>query len=71
VLLTADVDPFAASEDLRQTMQRMLDDVVGNYPDGSPSGAWWVPARFGGGAPTPAEADEHLAERHRFHRPAR
>lgn len=65
------VDPVAASEDLRQTMQTMLDEVVRNYPDGTPPGAWWVPARFGGGAPTPAEADQHLAERHRFHRPTR
>lgn len=64
-----DVDAVGASEDLRQTMQQMLDDVIVGYPDGTPRGAWWVPARFGGGAPTTSEADQHLAERHQFHRP--
>jgi len=68
VMLAPDVDPFAVSEDLRQTMQAVLDQVITSYSDGTPAGAWWVPARFGGGAPTPTEADQHLAERHRFHR---
>lgn len=66
--LAPDVDPTAASADLRAQMQVMLDEVVLGYPDGTPAGAWWVPARFGGSAPTPAEADRHLAARHRFHR---
>jgi hypothetical protein len=32
-------------------MQLLLDEVQRGYEDGTPAGAWWVPARLGGGAP--------------------
>lgn len=41
---------------LRETMQTLLLEVQDRYDD-QPAGAYWVPARLGGGAPTLAEAD--------------
>ncbi|GAA5047115.1 lysophospholipid acyltransferase family protein [Nocardia callitridis] len=40
---------------LRSTMQELLEDLQRDYVH--ESGAYWVPARLGGGAPTLAEAD--------------
>ncbi len=53
-----DVEALTAA--LRDRMATMLDEVQRSYPDGTPQGAWWVPARLGGGAPAPAEADAFL-----------
>jgi 1-acyl-sn-glycerol-3-phosphate acyltransferase len=50
-----DEDPAEATERLREAMTRLLDEVQREYPDGTPAGAWWVPARLGGGAPDHAE----------------
>ena len=44
------------ADHLRSTMQSMLADVQERYGE-HPAGAYWVPARLGGGAPTMAEAD--------------
>lgn len=55
-----DEDPRAVTVVLRERMQAMFDHAVTTYPDGTPSGRWWVPARFGGGAPTPEDADAYL-----------
>lgn len=52
--------PKAVTAALREDMAAMFDRIVSTYPDGTPAGAWWVPARFGGGAPTPHEADRYL-----------
>lgn len=41
---------------LRTAMTTMLHEVQQLYPH--PAGAWWVPQRIGGGAPTAAEADQ-------------
>jgi len=41
---------------LRSAMTTMLHEVQELYPH--PAGAWWVPHRIGGGAPTPAEAGQ-------------
>lgn len=38
---------------LRRATRELLHDVQERYPDGAPSGVWWVPARLGGGAPPP------------------
>ena len=46
-----DDDPVAVTAELRQEMETLLDQVQRSYPDGMPAGAWWVPARLGGGAP--------------------
>ena len=40
---------------LRTRMQQLLDQVQESYPE-HPAGAFWLPNRLGGGAPTPAEA---------------
>ena len=51
-----DVD--AETAELRAIMQRMLDEVIAEYPEAEKRpGSWWIPARFGGGAPTLEEAD--------------
>ncbi|OBG04863.1 lysophospholipid acyltransferase family protein [Mycolicibacter sinensis] len=66
--------PMAASGDveattaaLRDTMAVMLDQAQREYPH--PAGAYWVPRRLGGGAPTMAEGlamrETELAERDR------
>jgi 1-acyl-sn-glycerol-3-phosphate acyltransferase len=64
--VTADDDPVAATAVLRSTMAEMLDDTIRAYPE-QPPGAWWLPAAYGGSAPTPQEADrmdrEELARR--------
>ncbi|MCG5432985.1 1-acyl-sn-glycerol-3-phosphate acyltransferase [Mycobacterium sp. MYCO198283] len=41
---------------LREAMTELLQVVQYDYP--KPAGAWWVPARLGGGAPTLQEARE-------------
>ncbi|GAA4816783.1 lysophospholipid acyltransferase family protein [Nocardioides caeni] len=47
------------TQQLRATMQRMLDEVIANYPESEKQpGSWWIPARFGGSAPTPEKAAE-------------
>lgn len=51
------VDPDALTDDLRARLTDLLDQTVARYPD-TPPGAWWVPARLGGGAPTLEEAAE-------------
>lgn len=52
---------------LRASMTTLLHEVQEQYPH--PAGAWWVPRRLGGAAPTPDEAtrrdQEELAERAR------
>lgn len=51
ILVPPDADPLAATEELREVMRRLLDEEIAAYPDGTPAGAPWVPARLGGGAP--------------------
>lgn len=48
-----DADPAEVTATLHERMTAMLHDVQERYPDGAPSGAWWVPARLSGGAPAP------------------
>jgi 1-acyl-sn-glycerol-3-phosphate acyltransferase len=48
-----DDDVAAATTRLRDAMRELLHEVQRDYPDGAPAGAWWVPARLGGGAPPP------------------
>jgi 1-acyl-sn-glycerol-3-phosphate acyltransferase len=56
-------NPLADTVQLRTVMSSMLDEVIAEYPaDEQPPGAWWVPARHGGGAPTLAEAAQLDAE---------
>lgn len=56
--ITPTGDIAADTATLRTAMQEMLDQVIAEYPeDEKQPGSWWTPARFGGGAPTPEEAD--------------
>lgn len=57
-------DPTMLTEQLRGTLQSLLDDVQREYPlDGT--GKWWQPAHLGGSAPTPEAAATVEAERQR------
>ncbi|MBI1349681.1 MAG: 1-acyl-sn-glycerol-3-phosphate acyltransferase [Actinomycetales bacterium] len=51
------VDPDLLTDQLRERLRDLLDETVARYP-ATPPGAWWVPARLGGGAPTLEEAAE-------------
>ena len=60
-------DPVAETAELRSRMDGMLEEVVTSYPAlEQPPGSWWVPARFGGSAPTPEEAERMDAEEKRL-----
>ena len=48
-------DAVADTAWLRTAMSGLLDQAIRGYPQHEP-GAWWVPARYGGSAPTVAEA---------------
>ena len=64
-------DPVAETLDLHDAMSSMLDRTILAYPaDEQPPGSWWLPARYGGSAPTLEEAAE-LDERERLERARR
>jgi 1-acyl-sn-glycerol-3-phosphate acyltransferase len=56
ITVTRRDDATEATEHLRTTMAGMLDQTIRAYPE-QPPGAWWLPASYGGGAPTPEEAE--------------
>ena len=49
--------PGEAAARLRRALQDAVDVAASDFPLGRPAGAWWVPAKDGGGAPTEAERD--------------
>lgn len=49
-------DPDLVTARLHQVMDRMLRQAQEDYPERPSPGAWWEPARRGGGAPTPEQA---------------
>lgn len=49
------VDPDVTTEALRDQLRTLLDETIDRYPD-KPAGAWWIPARRGGSAPTLEQA---------------
>jgi 1-acyl-sn-glycerol-3-phosphate acyltransferase len=52
-------DPVAETAELRSRMSALLDSTIRAYPaDEQPPGSWWLPAAYGGSAPTPDEAAE-------------
>lgn len=56
----------AETRRLHATMTRMLDETIARYPAAEqPPGAWWLPARHGGSAPTLEEAARLDAEEKR------
>jgi 1-acyl-sn-glycerol-3-phosphate acyltransferase len=53
----------AATGQLRSMMAELLKQTVDAYPDSEqPPGSWWLPASYGGSAPTPERAAELDAE---------
>lgn len=51
-------DPVAETEALHRVMTLLLDETIRTYPaDEQPPGSWWLPASYGGSAPTPEEAE--------------
>jgi 1-acyl-sn-glycerol-3-phosphate acyltransferase len=51
------------TKELRESMSRMLDVAIRSYPEEEqPPGAWWLPADYGGSAPTLEEAKRLDAE---------
>jgi 1-acyl-sn-glycerol-3-phosphate acyltransferase len=52
-------DPVAETAQLRSAMTGLLDRTIRAYPaQEQPPGSWWLPASYGGGAPTPEVAKE-------------
>lgn len=58
-------DPVAETAELRSRMEELLDECIQDYPDKEP-GAWWLPASYGGSAPTLQEAAQLDAEEKRL-----
>ncbi len=56
----------AETAQLREAMSETLDRTIRAYPDvEQPPGSWWLPARYGGSAPTPEEAKRLDSEEQR------
>ncbi len=53
-------DPREVTAELRRRVRALLEEVQDDYPDHAP-GAWWVPARLGGAAPSAEEGERILA----------
>lgn len=52
-------EPVAETAELRAAMTSLLDRAIRDYPaEEQPPGAWWLPAAYGGSAPTPERAAE-------------
>ena len=52
-------DPVAETAELKAAMAALLDRTIRAYPaEEQPPGSWWLPASYGGSAPTLAEAAE-------------
>ncbi len=50
-------DSVAETAELHRVMSSMLDETIRTYPaEEQPPGSWWLPARYGGSAPTLEEA---------------
>lgn len=59
-------DPAAESRELHTRMSDLLDRTIRAYPEQEqPPGCWWLPASYGGSAPTPEEARVLDAEERR------
>jgi 1-acyl-sn-glycerol-3-phosphate acyltransferase len=59
-------DPVAETAELRAAMTAMLDETIRSYPAAEqPPGSWWLPAEYGGSAPTLEEAARLDAEERR------
>jgi 1-acyl-sn-glycerol-3-phosphate acyltransferase len=59
-------DPLAETSELKVRMATLLDETIRAYPaDEQPPGSWWLPAAYGGSAPTMEQAAELEAQERR------
>ena len=59
-------NPVEETKALKAEMARLLDETIRRYPtDEQPPGSWWLPAAYGGSAPTMEEAAQLDAEEKR------
>ncbi|MGO4254886.1 lysophospholipid acyltransferase family protein [Marmoricola sp. RAF53] len=57
----------AVTAELQRRMEGMLDRLITAYPaEEQPAGSWWLPASYGGSAPTPDEAAAMYVEERRL-----
>jgi 1-acyl-sn-glycerol-3-phosphate acyltransferase len=64
--------PVSETAELGARMTALLDEAIGGYPaEEQPAGSWWLPASYGGSAPTPEEAARLDAEERRVRAAAR
>jgi 1-acyl-sn-glycerol-3-phosphate acyltransferase len=65
-------DPVGDTAELKSRMATLLDETIRAYPaHEQPPGSWWLPASYGGTAPTPEEALRLDAEEKRARARAR
>lgn len=58
--------PVSDTAELKARMAELLDRTIRSYPaEEQPPGCWWLPAAYGGSAPTPEEAERLDAEEKR------
>src|SRR3954470_17627898 len=59
-------NPLGDTAELKARMATLLDETIRSYPaEEQPPGSWWLPASYGGSAPTPEEAGRLDAEERR------
>lgn len=59
-------DPVAETAELKRRMEALLDACIREYPaEEQPPGSWWLPASYGGSAPTLEEAEKIDADEKR------
>jgi 1-acyl-sn-glycerol-3-phosphate acyltransferase len=52
-------DPVSETAELKASMSQLLDESIRSYPSQEqPPGSWWLPAQYGGSAPTLEAAAE-------------
>ncbi len=62
ISVTPDDDPLEATAHLRSVMQGLWEQTLEEYEPKPEPGAWWWPARLGGGAPTLDEMRQREAD---------
>ena len=59
IAVASGADPAAETDNLRARMSAMLHQLQESYDESpGPDDSWWLPARLGGSAPTPEEAEQ-------------
>lgn len=67
ILIGPEDNPNVVTKELQGRMEAMLERLITSHPAAEqPPGSWWLPARFGGSAPTLDEAAALYAEERRL-----